>query len=171
MAAGDFDLQWAADTDLTITLASLASDTNLLAGRESTAVVSSSQTFVEDYLLSGQITTGTTPTDNRVIEVWAYAQINDTPTYPDVLDGTDSNETITSDDIKAAILRQVVIIGTDNTSDQAYPFAPVSVVGLFGALPQRWGTFVVHNTGVNLNSTGGNHFISAAPQYGNVASS
>ena len=46
--------------DVTITLASLATDTNLLTGRKSTAVDNSSNKYL-DYLISGKITTGTSP--------------------------------------------------------------------------------------------------------------
>lgn len=160
---------YAADAQLTITLASLASDTNLLAGRESTAVDNTSNLYL-DYLLSGKITTGTTPTDNRQIEVWVSAPINDTPTWPDVLDGTDSNETITSSGIKNAILRPVVSIVTNNTSDRTYPFTQISVASLFGGVcPAKFVVFVVHNTGVNLNSTGSNHEISVQGIYQTVA--
>ncbi|MGI9297824.1 MAG: hypothetical protein ACR2QC_07990 [Gammaproteobacteria bacterium] len=172
MATGDVDLRWATDVDLTLDVSTgpLASDANLLAGRESTVVVSSSQSFVEDFLLSGQFTTGTGPTADRVIEVWAYAQIRDTPVYPDVLDGTDSNETITSTGIKNAALKLVAVLPTDGTNDRAYLFGPVSVASLFGGiLPERWGVFVVHNTGVAFNSTAGNHFVAAAPVYSNIA--
>lgn len=163
----DTDLRWVTDVNLTITLASLASDTNLLAGRESTAVVSSSQANVEDFLLSGRVTTGTTPTVDKFIEIWAYAQIDDTPTYPDVLDGTDSNETITSSAIKNASLRFITAILTDATSDQGYDWGPVSVRDLFGELPERFGVFIVHDTAVNLNSTAGNHFVRAVPIFRN----
>lgn len=168
MATGDVDLRWGTDVDFTLTLASLASDSNLLAGRESTAIVSSAQSFIEDFLLSGEVTVGTSPTAGT-IEVWAYAQIDDTPTYPDVLDGTDSNETITSDNIKNQ-LAFVAAITTGTTSDRAYPWGPVSAVGLFGNLPERLGLFVVHDTGVNLNATGSNHFARAVPVYSNIAS-
>jgi hypothetical protein len=169
MATGDISQKWAADTQLTITLASLASDTNLLAGRESAAYQIDGLSFVEDVLLSGKITTGTSPTDARKIEVWVAAPINDTPTWPDVLDGTDSDETITSEQIKFGALRLAAVLPTNNASDTTYPFAPVSVASLFGGvLPTDIVVFVVHNTGVNLNSTGGNHEISVQPIYRNA---
>lgn len=169
MAAGDITQKWAADTQLTITLASLASDTNLLTGRESTAFAIDGESFVEDILISGKITTGTSPTDGRVIEVYVVAPLNDTPTWPDVFDGTDSGETVTSAEIKQALLREVVTIDTNNTSDRTYPFAPVSVASLFGGvLPTDIVVFVTHSTGVNLNSTAGNHEISVQPVYRHV---
>jgi hypothetical protein len=144
---------------LTLGVASLASDTSLLAGRESNAVDNTSNLDL-DHLVSGVITTGTTPTVNTTIEVWAYASYktaSGTPTYPDVFDGTDSNETVTNSGIKASALRLVASIIVTATSNVAYPFAPVSIASLFGAMPKFWGLFVVHNTGAALNSTAGNH--------------
>ena len=91
----DFKLAYAASSALTITLASLASDTAILVGRESTAWDNSSNKYL-DLLLGGKITTGTSPTAARAIEVWAYAQVEDTPTYPDGITGSDSGRTLTS---------------------------------------------------------------------------
>lgn len=158
-------IEYGSSAAVTITLASLASDTNLLAGRESTAIDNTSSKFL-DYLVAGRITTGTSPTASRNIEVWCYAQLEDTPTYPDVFDGSDSNETITNVGIKNAVLKLVASIGTTNSSNVAYDFGPVSVASLFGGVvPKRFGFFVVHNTAVNLNSTGGNHAIWVTPIY------
>ena len=56
-------------------------------------------------------------------------------------------------------------MAVDSTaSDRTYPFAPVSVAALFGGeLPKQFLVFVVHNTGVALNGTGGNHVLSVTP--------
>ena len=153
----DVKLAYAASAALTITLASLASDTNLLAGRESDAVVNTTNLY-RDYILAGKITTGTSPTASRRIEIWIYGQVEDGPTYPDVFDGTDSAETVTSSDIKHAALRLAAVLATDGTSNRTYWMAPISIAALFGGVvPKRWGVFVVHDTAVNLNSTGSNH--------------
>jgi len=144
---------------LTLGVASLASSAGLTAGRESAAVDNTTNADL-DHLVSGMITTGTTPTVSTTIEVWAYASFktaSGTPTYPDVLDGTDSPETITSANVKASALRLVAVITVDATSDRAYYFAPVSIASLFGAMPKFWGLFVTHNTVAALNSTAGNH--------------
>jgi len=168
MASGDIKLVYASSAALTITLASLATDTNLLAGRESTAVDNTTDKYI-DYLLGGKITTGTSPTASKEIRVYVGALIEDS-TYPDVLDGTDSNETITSADIRDASLKLAAVLPTNNTSDRTYFFAPISVAALFGGtLPKKFVVFVVHNTGVNLNSTGGNHAIYVTGVYENVA--
>jgi hypothetical protein len=146
---------------LTLGLGSLASDTNLLAGRESTAVDNTTNVDL-DHLVSGTIMTGTSPTVSTTIEVWAYASYktaSGTPTYPDVLDGTDSAETITSANVKYSMLRLVAAITVDATTSRAYYFAPVSIAQLFGAMPKFWGIFVTHNTAVALHATAGNHVI------------
>lgn len=155
----DIKTAYAASSALTITLASMATDSNLLTGRESTAVANGSNLYL-DYLLSGKITTGTSPTANKSIEVWLYGEVEDTPTYPDVFDGTDSAETVTSADVKRAALRLAASINTASTSNVTYWFGPVSVASLYGGrVPRNWGVFVTHNTGVNLHATGGNHAI------------
>lgn len=146
---------------LTISLASLADDnTNGLAGRESTAVDNTSNLDL-DHLLTGKIRTGTSPTANRTIEIWAYAPISmsgGTPTYPDVFDGTDSAETATSRNVLVSALVLVATITTDSTSDRDYFLRPTSIANLFGGqLPPYWGIFVINRTGVALNSTGSNH--------------
>lgn len=152
-------------TALTISLASLASGSSgvYTAGRESDAVDNTSNVDV-DHLLAGKIRTGTSPTASRSINVYVYANISSssgTPTYADVLDGTDSAETFTSANVMNSAVRLAASMLTDNTSDRDYFFGPVSVASLFGGvLPKFWGVYVAHDSGVNLNSTGGNHVLS-----------
>jgi hypothetical protein len=154
-------------SDATITLASLASDTNLLAGRESSEIDNSSNLYL-DYLVSGKVTTGTSPTTVRSIEVWAVGSWDGT-NWPDVFDGTDSNETITSANHKASICRFVASMSTDATSNRTYAFGPVSIASVFGGtLPPKFVVFVVHNTGVALNATSSNHQIRIQPVYETV---
>lgn len=152
-------------TDLTITLASLASGAQnvFTAGQESTAVDNTTNNDL-DHLLSGMITTGTTPTASRTINVYAYANLSSasgTPTYPDVLDGTNSAETFTSANVQNTAVRFIASITVDATSNRAYYFGPVSIASIFGgSLPKFWGVYVAHDTAVALNATGGNHKLS-----------
>jgi hypothetical protein len=160
----DLKLSYPAASDLTITLASLASDTNLLTGRESAAIDNTANLYL-DILVSGKITAGTSPTASRSIEVWAVGSWDGT-NWPDVFDGTESAETITSADIKASVCRYVAAMATANTSDRAYHFGPVSLASAFGGtLPPKVVLFVTHSTGVALNSTAGNHQIRLQPVY------
>jgi hypothetical protein len=159
--ASDFKSKYPATSSvaITLTLTSLASDTNLLAGRESTAVDNTTNLDL-DHLVSGVIRTGTTPTVSTRIEVWAYASWKTaagTPSYPDVLDGTDSAETITSANVKSSMLRPVATITVDATTGRDYFVAPVSIASLFGTMPKFWGLFVTHNNVAALDATGGNH--------------
>lgn len=151
------NILWRYGTTATITasVASLASDTNLLAGIES-AIVDNRTDGFEDHILSGKFTTGTSPTASRQIEVWAIAW--DSNAWPDVFDGTTGAETITSSDIKNALCKAVAVLPTNNTSDRTYSFTGVSMKTVFGGvLPSQYVLFVVHNTGVALNGTAGNH--------------
>lgn len=143
-------------TALTLGAASLASDANLLAGRESSAVDNTTNKYL-DVQVAGKVTVGTSPTAGKTIELWAYASFDATPTYPDVLDGTDSAETITSTNVKNSALRLVWSTTVDATSDRVYYIPPTSLAQLFGQVPSNWGLFLVHNTGVALNATAGNH--------------
>lgn len=147
--------KYGSTTTITAAIASLASDTNLLAGLESSIIDNTTDGF-EDIILSGKVTTGTSPTASRQIEVWAVAW--DSNAWPDVFDGTSSAETITSADIKAALCKAVAIMPTNNTSDRTYSFTGVSAKQVFGGvLPSKFVLFIVHNTGPNLNATAGNH--------------
>lgn len=170
MAAGDTKYVYGSSSNLTITLASLATDSSLLTGRESTEVDNTTNKYI-DYLLAGKITTGTSPTASKLIEVHCVGLMDDS-TYPDVFDGTDSAETITTIGIKYGICKLVASLETTNTSNVSYYFGPTSVSSLFGGvIPKKFVVFVTHNTGVNLNSTSGNHQITVTPVYYNTAAS
>ena len=163
----DIRIAYGTASDLTITLASLASDTNLLTGRES-ATIDNTSALALDVLVSGKITAGTSPTASRSIEVWAVGSWDGT-NWPDVFDGTESAETITSADIKASICRLIAAMATANTSDRTYHFGPVSLAAAFGGvLPPKVVLFVTHSTGVALHATAGNHQIRLQPVYETV---
>lgn len=142
-------INYGTPTALTFTLASLASDTNLVAGRESTAV-DNTTTKAIDYLVGGTVVTGTTPTTARQIEVWLYGMYDGTE-YGGSATGTDAN--LTPDE--KSNLAQLRVIPTIATSDKEYQWGPFSVAQAFGGpVPQKWGIYIVHNTGVNLKTTG-----------------
>lgn len=143
----------------TITLASLASDTNLVAGREGTAIDQSGTDDAIDALVGGKVTTGTSPTASRQIEVWLYGSYDGT-SYSGAATGSNANLTPS----EKTLLKLLTIIPTVNTSDKTYAWGPFSVAQAFGGvLPPKWGVFIVHNTGVNLNATSGNHEVKHTP--------
>lgn len=146
---------------LALTLAGLVSDSTLLSGRASAAVDNTANQDL-DHLVSGIITTGTSPTANTSIEIWAWASYKTAagvPTYPDGITGADAGKTMTASGVKFGALRLVATITVDATSNRSYAFAPVSIASLFGGMPKFWGLFVVHNNSAALNATAGNHDI------------
>lgn len=154
--AADFKAKYTNSATITITLASLATSATRVVGRESTAIDNTTNLFL-GALLSGKTTTGTSPTAS-FIDIWVYGSHDQTPTYMDVLDGTDSGETFTDTQSRDSAMHLVHTIATDATSDQTYWMAPKNIAAFFGGwLPHFWGIFVSHSTAVNLNATGGNH--------------
>lgn len=164
----DVKMVYAPSSALTITLASLATDTNLLTGRESNLVDNSANLYL-DYLLAGKITTGTSPTTAKEIRIYVVGLMEDS-TYPDVFDGTDSAETVSGVGTRDSACKLAAVIPTINTSDLTYYFGPISVAAIFGGVcPKKFVVFVTHNTGVNFNSTAGNHAIHVTPVYNTVS--
>ena len=161
----DIKNSYPAASDITITLASLASDTNLLVGRQSTAIDNSANLY-PDYLVSGKVTTGTSPTTAKSIEVWSVGSWDGT-NWPDVITGAgDAGKTFTSADIKGASVRLLGSMLTDATSNRSYYFGPTSVAAAFGGtLPPKFVVFAVHSTVAALNATAGNHQIRLQPVY------
>lgn len=155
----DFKTKYPSDTSLVLTIGLAGLATNSAGvytiGRESTAVSNLVNQDI-DHMLSGRITLGTSPTNNRFLGVWVYAPAYLTagvPTYPDVLDGTDSDETLTSSSVQNGMLRLAWGVTTENVSNRTYWMPPVSIAGLFNnVMPPFWGVFVAHDTGVALGS-------------------
>lgn len=143
-------------TAFTWTIASKASDTNLLAGFESTAIDQKDTLDAIDVLVGGKITTGTGPTASRQIQIWAYASWDDAE-FSGGCAGSDGAKTLTAESKQRLFL--VDIIATNSTSDTAYTWGPYSALKIFqsAVLPVQFGLWFVHNTGVNLNATAGNH--------------
>jgi hypothetical protein len=152
-------ISYSGNNTITISLASIATSATLVAGAESSEIDNSTNKYV-DALVSGVIRVGTTPTANTNILVYVWASDISLGTTPiDVLDGTDSVETLTSAGVRNGALALAAVLDVDsNTSNRDYWVRSFSVAQLFGGImPKFWGLFVTHNTGVNLNATGGQH--------------
>ena len=146
-------INYSANTAITMDLANLGTSATFVAGRESSQIDNTSNKFV-DALVSGTVSVGTTPTANTVIGIYVYgADTSLATTAIDVLDGTDSAETLTNVGILAALKIGATIAVPANTSDVQYFVLPFSVAALFGGvMPKFWGLFVSHNTAVNLRN-------------------
>lgn len=148
-------------TAMTKTLASLATNSTFSVGRELTAIDNTTPLYV-DALVAGKITTGTTTTVNTNILIYVYGVMDDTPTYPTPFTGADAGVTLTSVAQASSFLKLGAVLTTHTSAETsvAHEFGPFSVAQLFGGvMPSKWGVFITHNTGVNLNSTEGNHVV------------
>ena len=151
------NIAYAASAAFTIAPENIATSATFVAGVESSVVDNTSNKYV-DAIVGGLWTSGTTPTVNTQVLIYVGSVRDDTPTYPDVFDGTSSAETLTSAGVGRGFLKLAAIIDVDSTtSNRAYDVA-FSVAQLFGGvMPLKWFLFITHNTGVNSNSTAGNH--------------
>src|SRR3990172_7155613 len=89
---------YAAKVAITLGLATtpLASSATFVLGRESSEIDNSVNLYL-DALVQGKVTVGTTPTVNTSILVFAWGSDTSLASVAlDVLDGTDSDETLTS---------------------------------------------------------------------------
>lgn len=147
-------LDYSSNTTITMDLDGLASSASWVAGRESSEIDNTTNKYI-DALVQGKVKVGTTPTANTSINIYVWgANTSLATTAIDVLDGTDSAETLTNTGVLYSALRlahPISVIAT--TSDIVYNVAPFSVRQIFGEMPKFWGLFVAHNCGAALHAT------------------
>ena len=156
-----------ASSNITITLASLASSTGLTVGRCSNAVANG--TNKDDFVIPMLRTrSGGTITAGGAIELWAFAQRADN-TWPELFTaaytGADGSFTISNRD---ALFAGAVLVGSVTQSDTTardYVIRGRELAVVFGAVPQNFAFFVVHNLGAAgiLDATAGNHVLTVNP--------
>lgn len=136
---------YASYSTLTISLNSLASSTAGV-GRQST-IVDNSTTKYDGALLNVLIKLGTSPTANK--SVFIYLIQSDGTNRTDGAGASDAALTI-----KNAALIGILTTGTaPATGDNLRKTFNVDGLG------SEWGIAIVHDSAVNLDSTGGNHVI------------
>jgi hypothetical protein len=148
-------------------ITSLATSSTWLAGYE-WFIIDNTSELALDWFVDLVIRVGTTPTINTEIRVYLLASYDGT-TWPDVFDGTGSAETVTSAGVRDSFAKLAGVGIVDaTTTDRDYPLQ-FNLASFFPMLPKKVAVFVAHNTGVNLNSTAGNHKYAAAPIYETVS--
>jgi hypothetical protein len=136
----------------------LGTSPTFILGRESTEVDNSSNLYV-DAIITGKITTGATTADTQInIYVWGNHETIATNNL-DTLDGTDSDETL--DDVgHLNMFKLGAVIPVLDTTARSFIIPPFSIAQLFGGImPEFWGLFVSHNTGVALDTDAADHEI------------
>lgn len=146
--AGDIKLKRGASSALTVTnLHSLASSQTWEAGWTS-ALIDCGENI--DLMLSGTFTTHASNRQAGSINVYAYAALNDTPTWPDIFsagtEGTEGTATVHDTEQRDSAMRLVASITVDNGASEIYTFPPTSLASLFGgSLPTDVAIFVSQN--------------------------
>lgn len=149
---------YGSNTAITMDLSALAASATFVAGRESSEVSNTSNKFI-DAIVRGTFIVGTTPTLPCQFNVYVWGSDVSLGTTPiDVLDGTDSAETLTNTTVLNSALKlaaaPAVLVNTSNIS---YYISPFSVAQLFGGvLPMFWGLFCAHNQTAALKTDAGN---------------
>ena len=143
--ANEIKTKLGTSTTGTITLASLATSTAGV-GRQSTMIDNSTDLFKEINVYM-HVTTGTSPTANRAIKLYLIkGDGNATPYRTDEAGASDAGLTV---------ITATLLAGATTTSTSDFTYTLEAVIENPG---DEWGVAVVHDTGVNLNSTAGNHF-------------
>lgn len=145
---------------VTITIASLAADASMLAGRQSDAVDNSS-TMYRDYLLSGYLVHGGT-TSGRLCEIWAIGCVNDAILWPDAFGTSDANRSVNS---RAQLLNYGRRLWSAPTNTGTFYVQPTSIAGAFGGfLPKKFVLWFVTGIGT-MSATGSDHVLTLSPRY------
>lgn len=158
----DIKTAWGASFDLTFTsLNSLASSSTLLAGASSLAVnVTGASDKFRDYWIGGKIVAGSSPTAGQLL-IYLYASWNDTPTYPGIMDGTDSAKTFGDVERRDSALHLLYSLRLNATSSITYGLGGRSLRQALGAMPKYWGLWATHDSAVALAASG--HQLTATP--------
>lgn len=168
----DVKVAYGATATPTMTFASLAASSTLLSGRESTAIDNGATNKYLDYLVSGNYKSAASNNQAGSIYTCVVAARDDTPTWPDVFDGTDSTETVSKQGVFDNVCKVLAAIAADNTASQVWSYGLVSVAAMYsGFLPDQFVYFTTHNIQTSTNvwsATEGDHAIRHTPVYATV---
>lgn len=141
--------KYASVVALTITLGSLATSTTGV-GRQSTIVDNTTNRY-QDILLSVSIKQGTSPTGNKSVQIYLIRDNNDgTAILDDNAGVSDAALTV----LNAPLIGTLINKSSPSTGDVLAGNFLITRPG------PKWGIAIVHDTGVNLDSTNGNHVVS-----------
>lgn len=155
----DVKIAYGSSATITISPENVATAPSLDVGVESAVIDNTSNKYVDAIVGGTWMTNGSVaPTANTQVLVYVFSVRDDAPTYPDVMDGTASAETITSAGVGRGFLKLGIALDV-STNTTARPYEGLfTVAQLFGGvMPLKWGLFITHNTGQNSHSTAGNH--------------
>lgn len=162
--AGDIKSKWGSSSAFTVTnLHSLSSSSGLDAGWTGGSVDSSSSDVL-DWHLTGQFTTASSNRQAGSIYLYAYAAMDDTPTWPDLFssgtEGTEGAATVHDTEQRDC---GMVLVGSpiivDSGASEVYALSLRGLKTFFSTdIPPKlwapWITLDVTSTGAGLASSG-----------------
>lgn len=143
-------LVYSSNTAITFDISSLGTSSTFVAGRESSEIDNTTNLY-DDVIVNVKGITGhasTAPTVGQMIQLMIWGADTSLATTPiDVLDGTDSAETLSHvsvlNSLRPAAPAAVVTVAT---AGLVYYFMPFSVAAKFGGnMPKFWGLYLAHN--------------------------
>lgn len=142
-------ITYSSNTAITFDISSLATSATFVAGRESTQIDNTTNQYV-DCLVDVKGITGhatTAPTIGQEIRLYCWgSDVSLATTAIDVLDGTDSAETLGHVSVLNSLRLAGITSVTVATAALLYYIQPFSVANLFGGImPKFWGLFLSHN--------------------------
>ena len=148
---------YSTNTNITLDLSSLATSSTFLGGRESTQIDNSSTLYMDALVDADGITghASTAPVIGQMIQIYVWGSDTSLSTTAiDVLDGTDSAETLSQAHVLNGLRFAAAASVTVATAALVYNFSPFTIAPLFGGvLPKFWGLFVAHNHAGNLGAS------------------
>jgi hypothetical protein len=149
----DIKNAYAASSNLTVTnLASLPSSSTFIAGWESGVIDNSSLKYT-DYRITAKIRVAAAGLVAGEIRLYFVGALDDS-TFVDVLDGTESTETLIDTEQRDAVFRMIAVTVTDTTASDDYYLSVESLEDVIGKIPEKFSLFIVHSTGANLAASG-----------------
>lgn len=141
-------INYGSDTAITFDVSSLGASSTFLAGRESTQIDNTTNKFVDAVVTCDGILghASTAPTVGQQILLYLWGSDVSLATTPiDVLDGTDSAETLAHDSVRQSLRLVASPTVTVATAGLKYYILPFSVAAYFDKMPKFWGLFLSHN--------------------------
>jgi hypothetical protein len=137
------------NTAITFDISSLGTSSSFVSGRESTQIDNTSTNYVDAIVNVKGITghASTAPTVGQIIALYAWgADTSLATTAIDVLDGTDSAETLSHVSVLNSLRFVAAPAVTVATAGLVYYIQPFSIAALFGGvMPKFWGLYLAHN--------------------------
>lgn len=140
---------YSSNTAITFDISSLGTSSTFVAGRESSEIDNTSNLYVDALVTVKGITghASTAPTVGQEIRLYCWGSpVSLATTAIDVLDGTDSAETLDHVSVLNSLRLAGAATVTVATAAKVYWIQPFSVASLFGGvMPKFWGLFLSHN--------------------------